>query len=110
MKAKSGGLGSICVGGVRFNFDVAQKYQCAELVTVNFGVLGANRTSQVPFRVRRPDARASDLDSDHRPYSQSAIKRDSRSAKNGPGFVDLLPAAGEAPRGRLIVTSASGSP
>ncbi len=68
---------------------------CAELVTVNvtvnFGVLGANRTSQVPFR--RPDA----SDQDHKPFPQSAIKRDSRShgAKNGPGFVDsdLLPAA-----------------
>ena len=50
---------------------------------------------------------ASDQDSDHRPYPQSAMKRDSRSAKNGPVFVDLLPAAGEARRGRLIVTSGS---
>ncbi len=68
---KSGGLGSIYVGGVRFNFDVAQKHQCAELVTVNvtvnFGALGANRTSQVPFR--RPDA----SDQEHKPFPQSAI-------------------------------------
>jgi hypothetical protein len=70
---KSKGLGSIYVGGVRFNFDVAQKHQCAELVTVNvtvnFGALGANlnRTSQVPFR--RPDA----SDQEHKPFPQSAI-------------------------------------